>query len=144
MELSGRVAIVRNGAVVEVRDLGDTPVSVKVGEAYPFSEVYPDLADGEELAGYSDNIGRNAVVRTWGKVPAARRKIRKSIVQQRLIDAGKMEAAYVALTSNAAYFARWFAPDRSEVYADDPDALALLQAIGANAETIMAPDDMKD
>lgn len=72
--------------------------------------------------------------------PTARRKIRKSVVQARLIEAGKMNAAYAALTQMPSAFARWFAPDRPEVYADDPDALALLQAIGADAETIMAPE----
>ena len=70
--------------------------------------------------------------------PTARRKVRKSIVQARLIDAGKMEAAYAALTQMPAGFARWFAPDRPEVFADDPDALALLAAIGADAEAVMA------
>ena len=70
--------------------------------------------------------------------PTARRKVLKSVVQARLIAAGKMDAAYAALTSNPVYFARWFAPDRPEVYADDPDALALLQAIKADAKTVMA------
>lgn len=70
---------------------------------------------------------------------AARRMIRKSIVQQRLIGAGLMEAAYAALTSQPVAFARWFAPDHPEVYADDPDALALIAALGADAETVMAP-----
>ena len=36
-----------------------------------------------------------------------------------------------ALGGNSAIFARWFAPDHPEVHADDPDALALLAAIGA-------------
>ncbi len=71
--------------------------------------------------------------------PTARRKVRKSIVQARLIEAGKMDAAYTALMASPIYFARWFAPDHPEVYADDPDALMLLAAIGADPETIMAP-----
>jgi hypothetical protein len=71
---------------------------------------------------------------------ARRRKIPKSVVQDRLIAAGKMEAAKEALDGNAAYFARWFAPDHPEVYADDPDALLLLAAIGADSAIIMAPE----
>jgi len=71
-------------------------------------------------------------------VTAERTMVRKSIVQQRLIDAGKMDEAYAALTANPTYFARWFAPDRPQVYCDDPDALLLLQAIGADPEVIMA------
>lgn len=65
----------------------------------------------------------------------------KSTVQQRLIDAGKMDAAYAALTSNATYFARWFAPDHGKVYCDDPDAISLVTAIGADPDIILAPED---
>lgn len=72
--------------------------------------------------------------------PPARRKISKALVHQRLIDAGKMEAAKAALDANAVAFARWFAPGHDEVYADDEAALALLNAIGADAETIMAAE----
>lgn len=70
--------------------------------------------------------------------PTARRKVLKSVVQARLIEAGLMDAAKLALDSNSAFFARWFAPDRPEVYADDPDALMLLRAIGADPKEIMA------
>lgn len=71
--------------------------------------------------------------------PAPRRMIRKSLVQQRLIDTGFMDRAYLVLTSQPAAFARWFAPDHPEVYTDDPDALVMLAAIGADPEAIMAP-----
>ncbi|MBX3583814.1 MAG: hypothetical protein KF810_18150 [Rhizobiaceae bacterium] len=73
--------------------------------------------------------------------PTARRKVRKSVVQARLIDAGKMDAAYAALTSNPTSFARWFAPDHPEVYADDQGAVALLGSIGADVGAIMAPGE---
>lgn len=72
--------------------------------------------------------------------PVLRRLVRKSTVQGRLIDAGLMVAAYTALTSNPVYFARWFAPDRPEVYADDVDALTFLNAIGADPSVILAED----
>ncbi len=62
----------------------------------------------------------------------------KSVVQARLIDRGKMDAAYPALTSNSAYFARWFATGHPALYADDADTLLLLSAIGADPEIIMA------
>lgn len=137
MALSGKVAIIQNGVVAEVRDLGPDPVSVKPGTVLPFIEVYPELGAGDELAGYSDEIGKDSVTRTWAKT-TPRRMIRKSVVQTRLIDAGKMGAAYAALAANPVYFARWFAPDRPEIYADDPDALLLLKAIGADAEAVMA------
>lgn len=71
--------------------------------------------------------------------PPPRRTILKSLVTARLIAAGKIGAAYQALNADPSAFARWFAPDHGEVYADDSDALALLAAIGADAEVIMAP-----
>lgn len=77
----------------------------------------------------------------WVYVPSepARQTILKSTVQARIIEAGKMDAAYAALTSNATYFARWFAPDRPVVYCDDPDAILLVKAIGLDPKVILAP-----
>lgn len=86
-----------------------------------------------------------AAMLAWGmpdeyvEPPQPRRMIRKSLVKQRLIDLGLMEAAFVALTANPVAFARWFDMDYPEVYADDPDALGLLNAIGAPVDEIMAP-----
>lgn len=73
------------------------------------------------------------------KAEASRRKVPKSLVVQRLTEAGKIGLAKAALESDPAAFARWFAPGHTYVFADDPDALALLAAIGANADSIMAP-----
>lgn len=73
--------------------------------------------------------------------PAERRMVRKSTVQARLIASGLMEIAYAVLTSNPIAFARWFAPDQPSVYADDPDALTFLAAVGADVETVMAEDN---
>jgi len=99
------------------------------------------VLEGKQIAGApSYEIIDGKAVETFQveDVQPPRRMVRKSVVQARLIEAGKMDAAYVALTANPVYFARWFAPDRPEVFADDPDALLLLAAIGADAETIMA------
>ncbi|MER9028172.1 hypothetical protein [Mesorhizobium sp. M0674] len=75
----------------------------------------------------------------WSEQPALRRLILKSVVQARIIDAGKMAQAYAALTGNPIYFARWFAPDRPEVYSDDPDAVGLVRALGLDPAVILAP-----
>lgn len=75
----------------------------------------------------------------WSEVPAIRPTVLKSLVQARIIDAGKMGQAYEALTANPIYFARWFAPDRPEVYCDDPDAVGLILALGLNPSDILAP-----
>ncbi|MBX3583546.1 MAG: hypothetical protein KF810_16800 [Rhizobiaceae bacterium] len=77
---------------------------------------------------------------TIRKAPPVRRKVSKALVHQRLIEAGKMAAAKVALDADANAYGRWFAPGFDDVYADDPDALALLKAIGADPDAIMAED----
>lgn len=74
----------------------------------------------------------------WSDAPAVRQLVLKSIVQARIIEAGKMPQAYAALTSNPVYFARWFAPDRPSVYCDDPDAMGLVQALGLDPAIILA------
>lgn len=68
-----------------------------------------------------------------------RRQVLKSVIIGRLIAAGRIGAARTALESDAALYARWWAPDRPAIHHDDADALALLAAIGADAATIMAP-----
>lgn len=68
-----------------------------------------------------------------------RQTVLKSTVQARIIDKGKMDEAYAALTANPIYFARWFAPDRPVVYCDDPDAILLVQALDLDPAVILAP-----
>lgn len=68
-----------------------------------------------------------------------KRLVPKSVIVSRLIAAGKIGAAYQALNSKPEYWARWVASDRPAINHDDPDALALLTAIGADPETILAP-----
>lgn len=77
----------------------------------------------------------------WSAAPAARQLVLKSVVQARIIEAGKMSEAYAALTSNPVYFARWFAPDHPSVYCDDPDAVGLVQALKLDPAVILAPLD---
>lgn len=72
--------------------------------------------------------------------PAApRRQVLKAVVEQRLIEAGLMDAAFAALSSSGVLFVRWYSRISDSVFFDDPDALALLDAIGADPEVIMAP-----
>lgn len=98
------------------------------------------LPDGAGITHIASEAELDEVLAAYGLLgPTARRTLRKSLVQARLIEAGLMDAAYAALMGNPVYFARWFAPDRPEVFADDPDALLLLAAIEADAEVIMAP-----
>lgn len=73
-------------------------------------------------------------------IPVERRKVPKSVVTARLIAADKMAAAMQVLMADPDSFARWIAADQPAVYADDPAALALLEAIEADATAIMAPE----
>ncbi|WFP61479.1 hypothetical protein [Mesorhizobium sp. WSM4904] len=75
----------------------------------------------------------------WTAAPAARQLVLKSVVQARIIAAGKMPQAYAVLTANPIYFARWFAPDHPAVYCDDPDAVGLVRLLGLDPVTILAP-----
>lgn len=68
-----------------------------------------------------------------------RRQVPKSVIISRLIAAGKIAVARAALEQDAAAYARWWAPDRPAINCDDPDALALLAAIDADVDGIMAP-----
>lgn len=119
--------------------LGWTSGDYAVVEVIPF-----DVPEGKRIVGApSYAVSDGVVIETYQVEdipPPPRRMVRKSTVQQRLIDEELMEAAYAALTANPAWFARWFAPDRPEVYADDPDALLLLAGIGADAEVIMGAE----
>lgn len=92
---------------------------------------------------FGDSVEGDTVYRRTldpATIPQARATVRKSTVQNRLIESGKMDKAYALLTSNAEFFARWFAPDRPEVYCDDPDAVAVVSALELNPEKILAAD----
>lgn len=70
--------------------------------------------------------------------PPVRRMVSKGVIVERLIAAGKIEAARAALaTLSVADQERWNA--KPAVYADDPRALALLTAIDADPAVILAP-----
>lgn len=72
--------------------------------------------------------------------PEPRRMVAKSLVTQRVIDAGKIDQAMAMLQMDWAKFARWVAPDQPAVYFDDPDAIAMIEALELDPEVIMAPE----
>lgn len=72
-------------------------------------------------------------------VTSPRRLMPKSVIQDRLITAGKMDEVFTTLMSSPADFAKWFAPDWPNVFADDERMLEVLDAVGADIETITAP-----
>jgi hypothetical protein len=66
--------------------------------------------------------------------------VRKSTIITRLQAAGKLAAARPAVDADLNARERWYAPDRPAIYADDAEALALLQAIGADPGIVLAPE----
>ena len=70
----------------------------------------------------------------------ARRLIPKSVVQDRLIEAGKLTAVLNILRMDDASYVRWFAPNHPNVYADDPSMLTVLTMVDADIEAITAPE----
>jgi hypothetical protein len=69
---------------------------------------------------------------------AEREALPKSLIVRRLNEAGLLGAARSALDADLYARERWYAADRPVIYRDDPDALALLAAIGADADAVMA------
>ena len=100
-------------------------------QAAPGEMLFEDYASSGQLAAAFPNYGRGV----------ERAKVLKSTVQARIIEAGRMPAAYAALTQNPVYFARWFAPGHPAVYCDDPDAVALVKALGLDPAVILAIKD---
>lgn len=96
--------------------------------------VFPDFTEGfaeEELA--ADDTELIAFLNP----SAPPRLVLKRVIVDRLYAAGKLEAARAALDAQPLYTReRW--NSRDSVYATDPDTIALLKAIGADADAILA------
>ncbi len=70
--------------------------------------------------------------------PESRRLVSKALIIDRLVEAGKADAAFSAFDAMPrAKREKWNA--RSAVYFDDPDTIALLNLIGADPSAILAP-----
>jgi hypothetical protein len=100
-----------------------------------------DEAEGGVLTGVTLGVADGVPVvdeATYGP-PAVRRLIPKSVVQARLIAAGKMDEVFALLLTSPGDFAKWFAPDWPNVFADDERMIEVLTGVGADIETITAP-----
>ncbi|HLL28965.1 MAG TPA: hypothetical protein VKT73_15115 [Xanthobacteraceae bacterium] len=96
----------------------------------------PDGYVGAGNQRIEDRSGTPTLVEDW--IIAPRRLVQKTVIVDRLQTAGKLNAARAALDAADLYTReRWNA--RDAIYADDPTALALLQAVGADPNVIMAP-----
>ncbi len=65
-----------------------------------------------------------------------KRKVAKSLILSRITDA-QLEQAMALMTVRQQE--RWRAPDQPAVYFDDPETIAVLQAIGADPDEVLAP-----
>lgn len=78
-----------------------------------------------------------AIAAAQAQTASFRPKISKAVIIDRLNATGKLAAARAALDQAPLYTQeRWNV--RTEIYADDPDAIALLTAIGADLQVILA------
>lgn len=120
------------------------PVLGWEGDGYNLVAITPvAVPAGQQIAGpvtLTYDAASNTAVEsaTLQPIPVVRPMVPKSLVQSRIIAAGKMDAAYAMLTGNSAFFARWFAPDWPQVYCDDPDAIAFVHALGLDPAVILA------
>lgn len=67
-------------------------------------------------------------------------RVTKTTIISRLNDLGLLQAASQVLNADLYTRERWYAPDAPFVYADAPEALALLAAIGADPAVILAAE----
>lgn len=137
MELSGRVAYLdESGAVTQVRDLGPDPVVVKPGLVVPIEDRKLDGPCTEPpLSEFV--VSKGKAICQWIPLETEPRLIPKRVIVDRLHAAGILEKAFEALNAADLYTReRW--NTRTDIYADDPTAVALLKAIGANPAEILA------
>lgn len=92
---------------------------------------------GRENLTAEQNARLDAVIAAHDPTKPLRRPVAKAVIVDRLHAAGKLDAARVALDAADLYTReRW--NTRAAIYSDDPAALALLAAIGADPAVIMA------
>lgn len=75
-------------------------------------------------------------VQGWAYEDAPRRMVAKWLIVSRLTDQ-QLADAFALMSLRQAE--RWRAAAFPDIYADDPEMLAVLAAIGADAETVLAP-----
>jgi hypothetical protein len=98
-----------------------------------------DIRRKQEIAaGYDPADLAAAIDAFFGPTPVVRRLVPKSVVQERVNALGKLGQVFDMLRSagHEIYYARWFAPDWPNVYADDEGLLDILNAVGCTPDEI--------
>src|SRR3954469_4860957 len=70
--------------------------------------------------------------------PTPPRTVPKSLVMDRLTEAGKADEALTALMADPALFVQWFSPDKQVVDSNDPDTIAFIEALEEDPDAILA------
>ena len=91
--------------------------------------------DFRDEATDAERAAAQAAMDAWSE-PAERRKVLKSVIIARLTDQ-QLEAALAAMTTRQKE--RWRAPAHPSIYADDPEAVELVRAVGADPAAVLAP-----
>lgn len=99
---------------------------------------FPAASENAEYRGYLEWVKQGNAPSPYVPTPAPRRAVAKSLIVERLHAAGKLASARAALDADLYARERWYAPDKPAIYADDAEALALLQAVGADPDVILA------
>lgn len=113
---------------------GDEVIAAGLG-GLPFAWGSDGQITGRENLTDEQNKTLDAVVSAHDPKKQLRRFVPKSVIIGRLSDA-QLDAALAVLTNRQKE--RWRAPDHPAVYSDDPEMLAVLAAVGADAAAVLA------
>lgn len=135
------VTVAGDFRIVQLRyDLGDGTYHRKtMCPGDDLSDLPDDVRKRIEAEWTPEIVAAYTAETTKAELDDGKRLVLKSVIVSRLIAADKIAAAKAVLDRNPAAFARWFASDRPAINCDDPEALALLNAIGADPDVILAP-----
>lgn len=104
--------------------------------ACPVLPSEPETPQGKQAVpadpAYSDGEWRQG----WAFEDAPRREVPKWLIVSRLTDQ-QLEDAFALMSLRQVE--RWRAAAFPNIHADDPEMLAILSAVGADAETVLAP-----
>lgn len=145
-ELSGLVVILdEQQTVVEVRDLGPSPVPVKPGLAFPLADVRPELGANQKYGVPEIAVGDDSATRTWPVLDMTPADFPLSMRQLRLglLGAGKPVGFIqdvidgIADVTQRAYAQIWY-EETSVVEWDHAQTQALIALSGLSSEEASA------
>jgi hypothetical protein len=132
-----RYARLTDGVITETWDSPDPSIT-------PASAFHPSIAslfievDDTAEAGWRQ-VGNGFEPPPPLDAAPTRRRVPKSVITARFVAAGKAAVALQALQSNAELFLKWFVSDKGDVFADDPDTVAFVTALGLDPNEILQP-----